>query len=74
MPRKILAFLAPRARRVLELRFGLDGASPSTLDQVAVIFGVTRERIRQIQNLSLKKLERRQARSRCGTSPEASRK
>ena len=55
--RAVLAFLAPRERRVLELRFGLEGASPATLDQVAKVFGVTRERIRQIQNLSLKKLE-----------------
>src|SRR2546421_1230596 len=54
--RKILASLAPRERRVLELRYGLDGQHPRTLDEVGRTFNVTRERIRQIENQSLKKL------------------
>ncbi len=45
-----------RERKVLELRFGLNGESPCTLDEVGRTFNVTRERIRQIENHSLKKL------------------
>ena len=54
--KKILATLSHRERRVLELRYGLDGEHPRTLDEVGRTFNVTRERIRQIENQSLKKL------------------
>ena len=54
--RKILGTLSHRERRVLELRYGLDGQHPRTLDEVGRTFNVTRERIRQIENQSLKKL------------------
>jgi RNA polymerase primary sigma factor len=54
--RKILGTLSHRERRVLELRYGLDGEHPRTLDEVGRTFNVTRERIRQIENQSLKKL------------------
>jgi RNA polymerase primary sigma factor len=53
---KILSTLSQRERRVLELRYGLDGEHPRTLDEVGRTFNVTRERIRQIENQSLKKL------------------
>src|SRR3954452_5536624 len=53
---KILSQLSPRERRVLELRYGLNGEHPRTLDEVGRAFNVTRERIRQIENQSLKKL------------------
>ncbi len=53
---QILATLSHRERRVLELRYGLDGEHPRTLDEVGRAFNVTRERIRQIENQSLKKL------------------
>jgi RNA polymerase primary sigma factor len=53
---KILGALSPRERRVLELRYGLNGEHPRTLDEVGRTFNVTRERIRQIENQSLKKL------------------
>jgi RNA polymerase primary sigma factor len=49
--------LGDRQRRVLELRYGLDGGRPRTLDEVGVVFNVSRERIRQIEKQSLKKLE-----------------
>jgi RNA polymerase primary sigma factor len=49
--------LTPRERRVLELRYGLDGQHPRTLDEVGRTFNVTRERVRQIENQSLKKLQ-----------------
>ncbi len=54
--RKVLGALSPRERQVLELRYGLDGQQPRTLDEVGRTFNVTRERIRQIENQSLKKL------------------
>ena len=54
--RKILGLLSVRERRVLELRYGLDGEHPRTLDEVGRAFNVTRERIRQIENQCLKKL------------------
>ena len=54
--RAILQTLSHRERRVLELRYGLDGEQPRTLDEVGRTFNVTRERIRQIENQSLKKL------------------
>ena len=53
---KILRSLSERERRVLELRYGLNGEQPRTLDEVGRTFQVTRERIRQIENQSLKKL------------------
>src|SRR5438128_5351980 len=53
---KILGTLSSRERAVLELRYGLDGQHPRTLDEVGRTFNVTRERIRQIENQSLKKL------------------
>jgi RNA polymerase primary sigma factor len=53
---KCLNALSPRERRVLELRYGLNGEQPRTLDEVGRAFQVTRERIRQIENQGLKKL------------------
>ena len=49
--------LPERERQVTELRFGLTGGQPCTLEEVGKAFGVTRERIRQIENNTLKKLE-----------------
>ena len=49
--------LPERERQVIEMRFGLDGSQPCTLEEVGKAFGVTRERIRQIENNTLKKLE-----------------
>ena len=53
---KCLGMLSYRERRVLELRYGLNGEQPCTLDEVGRAFQVTRERIRQIENQGLKKL------------------
>jgi RNA polymerase primary sigma factor len=52
-----LSALPERERQVIELRFGLSGSQPCTLEEVGRAFGVTRERIRQIENNTLKKLE-----------------
>jgi RNA polymerase primary sigma factor len=54
---RALAVLPRREREVLELRFGLSGQRPQTLEEVGQAFNVTRERIRQIENHTLKKLE-----------------
>jgi RNA polymerase primary sigma factor len=55
--RATLESLGDRERRVLELRYGLDGQKPQTLTEVASRFGITRERIRQIENQSIRKLQ-----------------
>src|SRR4051794_19788304 len=53
-----LQALPERERQVIELRYGLAGGEPLTLEEVGRAFGVTRERIRQIENNTLKKLQR----------------
>jgi RNA polymerase primary sigma factor len=55
--RRALATLPQREREVIELRYGLTGKRPFTLEEVGKTFNVTRERIRQIENHTLKKLE-----------------
>jgi RNA polymerase primary sigma factor len=56
---RLFETLDPRERRVLGLRFGLDGSAPQTLEEVSRQIGRTRERIRQIQKRALLKLRRR---------------
>ncbi len=56
--RDVLHSLAERERRVLEMRFGLVDGRPQTLEEVGRQLGVTRERIRQIENKTLAKLRR----------------
>ncbi len=53
---EVLRSLAPREREVIELRFGLRDGQPRTLDEVAKVYGITRERIRQIEARGLLKL------------------
>jgi RNA polymerase primary sigma factor len=54
---KALKALPDRERQVIQLRYGLLGTEPLTLEEVGQTFGVTRERIRQIENNTLKKLK-----------------
>jgi RNA polymerase primary sigma factor len=54
----LLATLDDRERTIIFQRFGLDGAKPRTLEEVGKKLGVTRERIRQVQNIALVKLRR----------------
>jgi RNA polymerase primary sigma factor len=54
---RALDALPPREREVIEMRYGLKGHKARTLEEVGRAFGVTRERIRQIENNTLKKLE-----------------
>jgi RNA polymerase primary sigma factor len=51
-----LSHLNPRMRRVLALRFGLDGETPQTLEEVGVGLGITRERVRQLESRALREL------------------
>ena len=55
---RALAALPQREREVIEMRFGLTGERPRTLEEVGRAFNVTRERIRQVENNTLKKLQR----------------
>jgi RNA polymerase primary sigma factor len=57
--RKVLTTLTPREERVLRLRFGFDDSSGHTLEEIGQVFRVTRERIRQIEAIALRKLRHR---------------
>lgn len=54
---EVLSTLSDREAKVLKLRFGLEGTKPLTLEEVGKVFGVTRERIRQIEAKALRKLK-----------------
>jgi len=53
---ELLDMLGDRERMIINSRFGLDGQEPKTLEEIGETFGVTRERIRQLQNVALLKL------------------
>lgn len=55
---ELVTTLEPREAEILRYRFGLDGSGEKTLEDVGAKFGVTRERVRQIQNLALAKLRK----------------
>jgi RNA polymerase sigma factor (sigma-70 family) len=55
----LLEVLDDRESNIIFQRFGLDGRKPKTLEEVGKKFGVTRERIRQLQNIALAKLRSR---------------
>ena len=57
--RDVLATLSPRERKVLRLRFGIDDDNERTLQVVGQDFGVSRERIRQIEAQALRKLRKK---------------
>lgn len=58
MLQEMVKTLDPREATILRYRFGLDGGSEKTLEEVGAKFGVTRERVRQIQNIALTKLRK----------------
>ena len=58
MLREMVTTLDPREATILRFRFGLDGGAERTLEEVGEQFGVTRERVRQIQNIALRKLRK----------------
>jgi RNA polymerase primary sigma factor len=61
---ELLRSLTPRDREVIEVRYGLRDGNSHTLDEVAQLFGITRERVRQIEARALKKLRQPGRRSR----------
>jgi RNA polymerase primary sigma factor len=54
---RVLACLPPRERGVIEMRYGISGGRPRTLEEVGRAFDITRERVRQIESRTLKKLQ-----------------
>jgi len=58
MLQEMVKTLDTRESTILRYRFGLDGGSEKTLEEVGAKFGVTRERVRQIQNIALRKLRK----------------
>jgi RNA polymerase primary sigma factor len=54
---RVLESLPRREREVIELRYGIVGGRPRTLEEVGRAFNITRERVRQIENRTLKKLQ-----------------
>ena len=57
--REILATLPERESRILALRFGLGGGTEKTLEEIGETFGLTRERIRQIQEQALRTMRQK---------------
>ena len=55
--RQVLDSIGDRERRILELRYGLEGDDPMTLEEVGKALGVTRERVRQMELRTLRRLE-----------------
>jgi len=57
--REAVDTLPPREKKIVELRFGLAGERPYTLEEIGREFGISRERVRQLQNVALARLRQR---------------
>jgi RNA polymerase primary sigma factor len=55
---KLLTILTPREEKIIRMRFGIGEKAEHTLEETGRVFGITRERIRQIEAIALKKLRR----------------
>ena len=69
---QVLGELTEREQEIVRMRFGLDGGQAKTLEEVGKAFGVTRERIRQIEAKTLAKLRHPQRCNACGSSSKSS--
>lgn len=58
--RSAVETLPPREKKILEMRFGLSGHDPYTLEDIGKEFGISRERVRQLQNVALSRLRQRE--------------
>jgi len=67
---KVLSTLTPREEKILRMRLGIGESTESTLEEVGNVFGLTRERIRQIEAKALRKLKHPQRRKRLETFRE----
>ena len=67
LPDCVLAGLSQRETTILKLRYGLSGETTHTLEQTGKVLGITRERVRQIQERALEKLRQRKELSECGS-------
>lgn len=56
--RSMVEDLDPREAEIIRLRFGLDGSKPKTLEEVGEMFEITRERVRQLQNMALTRMRK----------------
>jgi len=70
MTEQVLNTLTPREERIIKMRFGLEDGTEHTLEEVGQNFGVTRERIRQIEAKALRKLRRPSRNRHLRTFPE----
>lgn len=59
--REAVGTLPPREKKIVELRFGLTGGRPYTLEEIGQEFGISRERVRQLQNVALARLRQRKS-------------
>jgi RNA polymerase primary sigma factor len=71
---EMLSHLDPREAEVITLRFGLNGESPLTLEEVGAMFKLTRERVRQLQHSALMRLRRMMAERQKLLTPEDARR
>lgn len=66
--KQVLETLSPREAGVIKMRYGLEDGQPKTLDDIGRVYGVTRERIRQIESKTMSKLRHPRVRRPCATS------
>jgi len=74
--KKLLAILTDREQQIINLRYGLTDGPPKTLQQIGDLFGVSRERIRQIERKALRRLKhpsRRKILEHCGQNDNKNR-